>query len=85
LTWTDPERFFRERSDLASELDNLAREVAAALQVAPDGKHAPRVRGSMETGRERPVILEVGTRSINGHRVTVQRKRRPFAIALEKR
>jgi hypothetical protein len=82
-SWTDPEKFFRVRSELAPEADQIAREVCQAVEVAPNGKHALMARVAMERGRQRgEVIYEEGTREVSGRLVTVRRTRRAFAIAV---
>lgn len=72
--WTDPERFFRDRSELAAEAD------AIANQIAPDGKLARRAGVEVKRGGGRVVETLV----INGRRVTVQRHRNAFAISVGK-
>jgi len=74
--WTDPERFFLDRSELAAEA------YAIASRIAPDQPRAPRVRVAI-SGEARGRV-EVLSQVINGKRVTVQRRRRPFAISVGK-
>src|SRR4029077_4759106 len=73
--WTDPERFFRDRSELAAQAAALAR------LLAPDEKPTHRVKVEVMKGRTR---LEGGTPTINGRRVTVQRRRQAFTISVGK-
>ena len=76
LMWTDPERFFLERSQLASEAD------AIANQIAPADKRARRVEVEVKRGGARRAVTESFV--VNGRRVTVQRHRNAFAISVGK-
>ena len=69
--WTDPEKFFIERSELSAEAEAIARG------IAPDAKLSSRVKVDVKRGGARGA----GTLVINGRTVTVQRRRNAFAIS----
>jgi hypothetical protein len=48
LIWTEPERFFQDRSKLAAEADAIARAVSHGLEISPSGTVTPKVRVSVE-------------------------------------
>jgi hypothetical protein len=76
--WTDPERFFEDRSELAHEAHLLAEQIAKLLGIAPEAKGISMLRVEREKGRGRAErTIEV----INGRRVTVQRARASFSIS----
>jgi len=63
-------------SELASDLDRLAADIAPGLAVA--------VREGKERKRERQTrVVSTETRRINGRHVTVQRRRSAFAIFVD--
>jgi hypothetical protein len=72
--WTDPERFFLQRSELAAEAD------AIANRIAPADKLVRRVVVEVKRGGAQ----RAETLIVNGRRVTVQRPRHAFAISVGK-
>jgi hypothetical protein len=77
--WTEPERHYSDRSELAADAFKLADQIAKAAGIAPTSKLSSSVR--VEAGGGERVEREV--KIINGRSVTVQRSRRSFAIDIE--